>query len=60
MIIRLKYMYILLGGDINYLQRKSIFERYYQPSEDQQMDLRKKDKSGKISRKAGHAPARSN
>lgn len=30
MMIRLKSMYILMGGDINKLQRASLFEKYYQ------------------------------
>jgi hypothetical protein len=27
--VRLKSMYILMGGDINRLQRGSLFEKYY-------------------------------
>lgn len=30
MMVRLKSMYILLGGDINHLQGQSLFEQYYQ------------------------------
>lgn len=60
MMVRLKSMYILMGGDINRLQRASLFERYYQ-GQDEQMDLRRKDKSGKTpSRKPPHAPNRIN
>lgn len=59
MMIRLKSMYILMGGDINKLQRSSLFEKYYQ-NLDEQMDLRKKDKSGKTPRKAFNVPNRMN
>lgn len=59
MIIRLKSMYILMGGDITRLQRCSIFEKYFQNSEDL-MDLRKKDKGGKIQRKTFGTPNRMN
>lgn len=52
-------MYILMGGDINQLQRSSLFEKYYQ-NFDEQMDLRKKDKSGKTPRKAFNVPNRMN
>lgn len=59
MMIRLKSMYILVGGEITKLQRNNHFESYYQNSEEQ-MDLRKKDKSGKISRKPLNVPTRMN
>jgi hypothetical protein len=59
MMIRLKSMYILMGGEINKLQRNNLFERYYQNS-DEQMDLRKKDKTGKTPRKPLNVPTRMN
>lgn len=43
MMVRLKSMYILMGGDINRLQRGSLFEKYYGGGEEA-MDLRKKEK----------------
>jgi hypothetical protein len=48
-----------MGGDINKLQSESIFERYYQ-SFDEQMDLRKKDRTGKTPRKIFTVPNRMN
>lgn len=52
-------MYILMGGDINKLQRESYFEKYFLIN-DEQMGLRKKDKSGKTSRRSQSAPNRMN
>jgi len=59
MMIRLKSMYILMGGDINTLQRESYFEKYYQVGEES-MGLRRKDKAGKVSRRNFSAPNRMN
>jgi hypothetical protein len=56
--VRLKSMYVLLGGDINRLQRASIFERYYSGGEEQ-MDLRRKE-TPKTPRKACAVPNRMN
>lgn len=42
--IRLKSMFVLMGGDINRLQSESLFERYYRGSNDEQMGLRRKEK----------------
>ena len=52
-------MYILLGGDINKLQKDSWFERYYLSSEEQ-MGLRKKEKSSKSSRRFSSLPSKMN
>jgi hypothetical protein len=63
MMVRLKSMYILMGGDINRLQRGSLFEKYYGGGEEA-MDLRKKEKEGrdapKTPRKSSGAPNRMN
>ena len=48
-----------MGGDINKLQKANIFESYFQNS-DEQMDLRKKDKTGKTPRKPLSVPTRMN
>ncbi len=58
-IVRLKSLYVLLGGDINRLQEGSLFERYYEHPEDA-IALRRKEKSHKSSKRSGSAPSRLN
>lgn len=58
MMVRLKSMYILMGGDINRLQRGSLFERYYGGGEEA-MDLRRKESGGKEAREAPKTPRKS-
>lgn len=48
MMVRLKSMYILMGGDISRLQRNSIFERYYGAAEEEAMDLRNKEREREV------------
>jgi hypothetical protein len=57
MMVRLKSMYLLLGGDIIQLQKGSLFEPYYQNSEES-MGLRRKEKPAKSNRRNHSAPNR--
>ena len=54
--VRLKSMYVLLGGDINHLQQASLFKKYYTHGEEA-IGLRKKEKS-KSGRRGNSAPGR--
>ena len=56
--IRLKSLYILLGGDINHLQKNSILEKYYNQSEEA-VNLRRKDNQKHVKRNSS-APGRMN
>lgn len=58
-IVRLKSMFVLLGGDINLLQRESYFEQYYAAGEDA-VALRRKEKMHKSVRRTHSAPGRQN
>ena len=60
--VRLKSMYVLLGGDIHHLQKGGIFEKYYSSSGSDTEDspvLRRKQKSHKHKRSSS-APNRQN
>lgn len=50
MMVRLKSMYILMGGDINRLQRNSIFERYYGAAQEEPLDLRSSEREREVAR----------
>lgn len=57
--IKLKSLYVLLGGDINKLQEEGLIEKYYKQHEEN-ISLRKKDKQQKHFRRSHSAPNRYN
>ena len=57
--VRLKSLYVLLGGDINHLQKNSIIEKYYSAQPEGAVALRQKDKH-KPSKRPFSAPGRMN
>lgn len=56
--VRLKSMYILLGADINHLQKNSLIEKYYAQPEDGMP--RRQDKNSKNAKRNSSAPGRMN
>ena len=59
--IRLKSMYVLVGGDIHHLQKEGLFEQYYGGNNENEdfPVLRRKEKSSKVKRSSS-APSKYN